>query len=449
MLSSQSSVQQTARSFKSKNDFNQTNESPAFSKFLQSISPDHQKVSESQGEKLKKLEEALTALQELPKENLSVEEFEMLSAILAVLSQQTTEMMDELPGNNLLITLSRQIEQELNDLSTISVISFEDGKSFMGGEEKKFFHFPQNNSDKAVKTLNSVFQQHENEQQTVEGPKISLQKTEPFEKLFQQLNHLIQELAPDEQKAEPVQMNIQALKIESSIQSADSTSHVSGGPVLEQVQQNQENSGLKLEQVQQNQENPGLKLEPVQTQNNSVPLTGPSAQDVQASQVTQRTEGNVQTPVVRMTSLIEDLSEILGGTFRLRTNLEGTQLRVNIFPEHLGHLDIRLTALEGKIAAQIFTSSLASKEALDLQINQLRNSLMQQGISIEKIEVTYQNSQQSFGQQHAHPEQRFSQQGQRQGVSSRNGYAYHVMEEEAAVERHHLLDGSVKVNYTI
>ncbi len=133
----------------------------------------------------------------------------------------------------------------------------------------------------------------------------------------------------------------------------------------------------------------------------------------------------------------------------MHANSEGTQLRVNISPEHLGHLDIRLTASEGKIAAHIFTASLTAKEALDLQVHQLRNSLMQQGISVDKIEISYQNSQSSFGQQHAHPEQRFSQQGQKQDGLSRKGISYHGIEEEAAIERNLLLDGTVKINYTI
>ncbi|MBW9234953.1 hypothetical protein JQK62_22535, partial [Leptospira santarosai] len=66
-----------------------------------------------------------------------------------------------------------------------------------------------------------------------------------------------------------------------------------------------------------------------------------------------------------MSNLIEELGGVLKGSFRLNGTLEGAQLKVNIAPEHLGHLDIRLTASEGKIAAQIFTSNLVAKEALE------------------------------------------------------------------------------------
>lgn len=421
-LSSPSPVQQTVKSVKHKNDLKQTNEMSAFSHFLESISPDHQIVGEGQqqGEMLKKLEETFIAFQELPKKTLSPEEIEVLSALLQMLSQQTTEMIDKLPENQPFTALFQQIDQELNDLTSFSTISFDGRKSFMGGEEKIFSTAPQNNSEEALRQLHLLVQQFDKEHQEANR----LKQTEPIQKIFQEVTSLIQELASHDKVMEPKQIKLNDLKIEPSIQAAGN-------------------------QIQQREEHGGVKLEQIQVQNNSLPITGAVAPVMQASQDNQQTEANPHPPVVRMNSFIEDLSEILKGIFRLRANPEGTQLRVNIFPEHLGHLDIHLTASEGKIAAQIFTSSLASKEALDLQVNQLRHSLMQQGISVDKIEITYQHSQQSFGQQHAHPEHRFSHQGQRQGISSRNGNAYHVMEEEAAAERNHLLDGSVKVNYTI
>ncbi len=167
-----------------------------------------------------------------------------------------------------------------------------------------------------------------------------------------------------------------------------------------------------------------------------------------AGQAAGRTEPTVPTATVRMSNLVEELGEVLRGTFRLNGTGEGTQIKVSIFPQHLGHLDIRITELNGKIAAQIFTSSLVAKEVLDLQVNQLRNSLLQQGVTIDKIEITQQHSSQSFGQQHAHPDQRFSQQ-QKQGTASGNKNGYQRLEEEATIERNHASNGTMKVDYTI
>lgn len=426
-LSSQSPVHESAKSIRHRKDSKQTNEKSDFSKLFHSLSTESQKVNENQQQKetIKKLEQTLKALQELPKAVLSPEEQEILSAMmLQLLSLQTTEMKDKLQGENQIMTLFQQIEKELNELSTFSLIDFGDSLNFVGAEEKKFFSPYPNESEQEFKQVSALIQQLEIEQQPTERQQVSIQQMEQIEKLLQQLDSLIQELETTNEITEQNRNNANTLKIDPFFQSASS-------------------------QGQQIPDGDGLQLEQVQSQDDNQTIIGAVAQDVKGSQVTQRLEASTQTPTVRMNDLIEDLSEILRGSFRLRANQEGTQLRVNISPEHLGHLDIRLTASEGKIAAQIFTSSLVAKEILDIQVNQLRNSLMQQGISIDRIEITHQNSAQSFEQQHAHAEQRFAQQQQRQGASTRNRSTYHVIEEEAAIERNHLLDGSLKVNYTI
>ena len=156
----------------------------------------------------------------------------------------------------------------------------------------------------------------------------------------------------------------------------------------------------------------------------------------------------VPTPMVRMNNLTEELGEVFKNSLRMTTNGESTQIKVNISPDHLGHLDIRLTETNGKIAAQIFTSSIAAKDALDLQLNQLRQTLIQQGLTVEKIEVVQNNSQQSLGQQNAQSEQRFAQQ-QRQNSAGRENNGYQQIEEKAAVERNHLDSGMMKVDYTV
>ena len=154
-------------------------------------------------------------------------------------------------------------------------------------------------------------------------------------------------------------------------------------------------------------------------------------------------------PVVRMNNLTEELGEVFKNSMRMSTSGESTQIKVNISPDHLGHLDIRLTETNGKIAAQIFTSSMAAKDALDLQLNQLRTTLIQQGLTVEKIEVVQHNSQQSLGQQNAQSEQRFTQQQQRQNNAGRETNGYQQIEEKTAVQRSHLDSGMMKVDYTV
>ena len=383
-----------------------------------------------QGKLLEKLEDVMVVLNELPQETLSPEQQEMINAIIQMLSLQTDAQvqvngtsLEKLTGSNpaqeKLINLLHQIDYELKEmLSKVSVIPFEDVPKIGGVEETNVLADPKK-FEQVVKQLVGFIQQLETQQQAT-GKQTSLQQVEQMEQLLKQVTSLTEKLDGQTVVTEPQRSNIEYV---------ETSQQVSKNPIPQQ------------------QEGSGSQLEPIHLEENSQTLTITTTDTTKASQAAARPEPTVPTPTVRMSNLIEELGDVLRGSFRLNATGEGTQIKVNIFPEHLGHLDIRITELNGKIAAQIFTSSLVAKEALDLQINQLRNSLLQQGITIEKIEIT-QHQSQSFGQQQTHSDQRFSQQ-QKQGNASGNKNGYQRIEEEATIERNHAVNGTMKVDYTI
>lgn len=377
--------------------------------------------SNQQGELLAKLEDLLQTLQALPQETLTPEEQELMAAIVQMLSLQTTQMKELTTNNEVapekLMLLLDKINQELQKIST-STTPFE-GTGKLAGVDEKILADPQKN-EQVFKQLVAFIQQVDTELRAA-GKPIPLQQAEQMEQVLKQLTEVTQDMEGQAKMVEPER------KVE---QLLTPTQRPTGNPVA------------------QPQEAAGEPAQPVQMEGNSQPLTGPTVDMAKAAQPAQRPEGTAQTPTVRMSNLIEELGGVLKNSFRLNGGQEGTQIRVNIAPDHLGHLDIRLTAIDGKIAAQIFTSNLLAKEALDLQINQLRSSLMQQGVTVDRIEISQQSSGQSMGQQQAHPDQRFTQQQQKQGnTSHKNGYQR--MEEEATAERIHLAEGTMKVDYTI
>ncbi|WP_052948658.1 flagellar hook-length control protein FliK [Mesobacillus campisalis] len=393
-------------------------EDSAFSRLFHVVSSGRQKAGgeNQQGEMLVKIEEALKAIQALPKETLSSEEMEILASMLQMFAQQASANMGSLQENQQPGSVSQQTEKLPNGLSAIN---FEQDVPFMGADEKKL-SMPLHDSEQGKSVIALV---KELEQQQAGKPL----QGESSQKLLQQLNSLLEEMT---QVTEQGEIDREPLKIESSLP-------LTGG---------QKESGNILDQATPQPGNGGNQSEPLSGQTNSAPLTGMLLNNVQESPAAPKAENSQQTSAVRFSHLIEDLGDIFRGTIRLQSNSEAAQMRVNIFPEHLGHLDIVLTSSEGKVTAQIFTASLAAKEALDLQISQLRNALIQQGVSVEKIEVAHQQSHQSFGEQHAHHDQRSSQQ-QRQGVSQRSGYF--PLEEESPVEHPHYAAGSVQVDYTV
>lgn len=386
---------------------------------------------------LEKLEDVLQLLQDVPNENLSPEQQEMVYAIIQTLSLQTVQLEENLqvtessvekvmvsdPAQEKLMNLLHQVEQELKSLlSKASVKQFEEDPKIMGVEDKNILADPKK-VEQIFKHLIEFTQQLETEQQSA-GKHTPLKQLEQLEQVLKQMNNLSQELT-------------------SHTQSIDSERSIEAN-VEKPTRQVTATTVNQLSNVE------SLPVEALQNEESSPTIMATASDITKTSQTSGRTEptAQAQAPTVRMTNLIEELGEVLRGSFRLNSTGEGTQIKVNIFPEHLGHLDIRITELNGKIAAQIFTSSLVAKEALDLQVNQLRHSLLQQGITIEKIEITQQHSSQSFGQQNAHPDQRFSQQ-QKQGNASHNKNGYQRLEEEVTIERNHAVTGQMKIDYTI
>nr|WP_254177993.1 MULTISPECIES: flagellar hook-length control protein FliK [unclassified Planococcus (in: firmicutes)] len=118
----------------------------------------------------------------------------------------------------------------------------------------------------------------------------------------------------------------------------------------------------------------------------------------------------VDVPVrqVPVQKLAETLAEWISSPARLSAGGNETRLRINIFPEHLGHLEILVSTAGGKVSAQIIASHGAAKEAVEFQLNQLRMSLSQQGVEIDRLEVREERSSSEFQQHERQREAPFS-----------------------------------------
>ncbi|MFC4711660.1 flagellar hook-length control protein FliK [Planococcus dechangensis] len=153
-----------------------------------------------------------------------------------------------------------------------------------------------------------------------------------------------------------------------------------------------------------------------------------------------------QVPVQK---LADTLSEWIASPARLSTAGNETRLRINIFPEHLGHLEILVSVAGGKLTAQITVSQGAAKEAVELQLNQLRLSLGQQGVEIERLEVREDRSPQEFQQQPQRREPRFSNPSGSGGAGSGSG---EQLADDVELAKQHTNRPSAatdQVNYTV
>ncbi|MGB6777631.1 MAG: flagellar hook-length control protein FliK [Planococcus citreus] len=161
----------------------------------------------------------------------------------------------------------------------------------------------------------------------------------------------------------------------------------------------------------------------------------------------------VDVPVrqVPVQKLSETLAEWISSPARLSAGGNETRLRINIFPEHLGHLEILVSTAGGKVSAQIIASHGAAKEAVEFQLNQLRMSLSQQGVEIDRLEVREERSSSEFQQ---HDRQRESPFADASGNSAgrRGGSSGESVSDDADVpqkRQREAASANGQVNYTV
>ncbi|GBF72002.1 flagellar hook-length control protein FliK [Paenibacillus sp. 598K] len=92
-----------------------------------------------------------------------------------------------------------------------------------------------------------------------------------------------------------------------------------------------------------------------------------------------------------------------------------SEARISLFPEHLGQVDVKITIVGGQLTAMFTAENGIARELLENSMHQLRGALQQQGLQVERLQVTQseQPQQQTFqeqrqpgsGQQHASSEQ--------------------------------------------
>jgi flagellar hook-length control protein FliK len=78
----------------------------------------------------------------------------------------------------------------------------------------------------------------------------------------------------------------------------------------------------------------------------------------------------------------------------LKAHIEGrsSEVRVMMKPEAMGELSLRVMMEDGKLAARMEVSQMAVKVALEAQLPQLREALVQQGIDVQRFDIVSDNT---------------------------------------------------------
>lgn len=100
--------------------------------------------------------------------------------------------------------------------------------------------------------------------------------------------------------------------------------------------------------------------------------------------------------VIRAQNFQKDMNEFLIRQIQMTRFPNGaSEARIKLFPENLGNIEVKLSIHQGVVTAQFIADSHAGKELLESHLAGLRNSFIQQGLQVEKIEVQVPNQQNS------------------------------------------------------
>ena len=106
----------------------------------------------------------------------------------------------------------------------------------------------------------------------------------------------------------------------------------------------------------------------------------------------------------------------------LQVNGENSEVRIKLVPESLGEVTVHVKMESGKMQAQIDVSQVGVKSALEMQLPQIRQSLSERGIDVQRLDV-------SFGGDHPARESGGGQGDRRQRQGSKHAYVVDTVEQ--------------------
>lgn len=134
----------------------------------------------------------------------------------------------------------------------------------------------------------------------------------------------------------------------------------------------------------------------------------PAAADIAA-----KSDGSPAKPTLPAQVPVQQFAEQMDKFMVKQFTLSGaggiSEANINLHPEHLGEVQIRITIAHGQMSAQFIAHSEAAKDLLESQMSQLRGSLQSQGIQVERVEVVQQPQQTADGSSLFQQEQRRQQ----------------------------------------
>ncbi|MCR8962427.1 flagellar hook-length control protein FliK [Brevibacillus halotolerans] len=128
---------------------------------------------------------------------------------------------------------------------------------------------------------------------------------------------------------------------------------------------------------------------------------------------------------VRAEQMPQQVTDIFVRQLKVGTLQGVTEAKLILYPQELGKVDVRISSHNGVITAHFIAESKHGKDMLDQQMAQLRTAFAQQGIQVDKLEVSQQNTNStfSFDQDKGNGGQQAREQSQDQGTQNEQAEA--------------------------
>lgn len=106
--------------------------------------------------------------------------------------------------------------------------------------------------------------------------------------------------------------------------------------------------------------------------------------------LSQNTTINPETSIERISNFREIVNQIVE-QIKIVINSEQTSMEMQLNPETLGKINLSLTSKDGVMTAHFTTQNEVTKEAIESQMQILKDNLNNQGLKVDSIEVTVSN----------------------------------------------------------
>lgn len=113
------------------------------------------------------------------------------------------------------------------------------------------------------------------------------------------------------------------------------------------------------------------------------------------SNSTQGVDATPNSHFERLQQMQEIVDQVVEN-IKITLSADSTSMEIQLNPEHLGKVNLSVLAKHGQLTASFVVDNYVAKEAIESQLNVLKECLNEQGIKVEAIEVTV--AEQGFSQ---------------------------------------------------